>query len=100
MLEAMQAKVKQEGEKEKELFQKFMCYCHTNTGALGDSIAAAEAKIPEVTAAIEEATAEKAQLDEDLKAHKEDRETAKASLKEANALREKQAEEFASVKAE
>merc|ERR1719326_747943 len=100
MLQAMQAKVTEEGEKEKHLVQKFMCYCTTNKGALGDTIAAAEAKGPQVSAAIEESTAEKAQLEEDLKAHKEDREAAKSSLKEANALREKQAAEFAARKAE
>jgi len=100
MLQTMQAKVTAEGEKEEELFKKFMCYCSTNKGALGDSIAAAEAKSPEVSAAIEESTGEKAQLDEDLKAHGADRENAKASLAEANGLRAKQADAHAARKAE
>jgi len=39
-------------------------------------------------------------LAEDLKAHKDDREAAKSSLAEANALRAKQADEFAGRKAE
>merc|ERR1719169_75092 len=69
MLQAMQQKVVAEGEKEEELFKKFMCYCGTNKGALGDTIAEAEAKAPTVVAAIDEASAAKAQLDEDLKAH-------------------------------
>merc|ERR1719199_476218 len=100
MLQAMQKKVEAEGEKEEQLFNKFMCYCKTNRGALADTIAAAEAKSPEVQAAIEEAAAEKTQLDEDLKAHKADREAAKSAVADANALRAKQADAFASRKAE
>ena len=66
----------------------------------GDTIAAAEAKGPEVRSAIEEAEGEKTQLDEDLKAHKADRETAKSSKAEAISIRTKQASEFAANKAE
>ena len=41
------------------------------------TIAAAEAKGPELASEIKEAAAEKAQLDEDLKGHKADRANAK-----------------------
>merc|ERR1719240_34946 len=63
MLEAMQKKVVAEGETEEELFNKFMCYCKTNKGALEDTIAAAETKGPAVSAAIEESQGEKTQPD-------------------------------------
>ena len=53
-----------------------------------------------MSSAIEESEGEKAQLDEDLKAHKADREAAKSSLAEAKALRAKQAGEHAARKAE
>merc|ERR1719192_1065009 len=55
MLQAMQKKVTAEGEKEADLYKKFMCYCKTNGGNLQASIGAAETKIPAVQADIEEA---------------------------------------------
>merc|ERR1719450_392041 len=88
MLQAMQAKVTAEGEKEKELFEKFMCYCQNGDGALGKSIADAEAKIPQVTADIEAGEAEVKQLKADLKSHQTDRATAKAAMAEATQVRE------------
>merc|ERR1719324_969180 len=49
----MQKKVAAEGEKEEELFEKFMCYCKNGKGALEGSIAQAEAKMPALGADIE-----------------------------------------------
>merc|ERR1719356_1577308 len=53
MLQAMQKQVTAEGEKELELFEKFMCYCKHGDEALAKSIAEAETKIPGVTSDIE-----------------------------------------------
>eukprot|EP00448_Togula_jolla_P009287 CAMPEP_0170612524 /NCGR_PEP_ID=MMETSP0224-20130122/23771_1 /TAXON_ID=285029 /ORGANISM="Togula jolla, Strain CCCM 725" /LENGTH=39 /DNA_ID= /DNA_START= /DNA_END= /DNA_ORIENTATION= len=39
MLETMQKKITAEGEAEKELYEKFECYCKTNGGDLGGTIA-------------------------------------------------------------
>lgn len=100
MLRNVQKKVEAEGEKEEELYEKFMCYCKTSGGDLAKSIAAAEAKVPEVSSAIEEATANKKQTDADIVAHKKDREDAKAAMAEATALREKEAKAFAASKAD
>merc|ERR1712187_698485 len=68
-------------------------------GELSESIAVAGTKIPEVSSAIEEGKASKAQLDGDLAKHKDDRAAAKESLAEATALREKEAAAYASTKA-
>merc|ERR1711879_641900 len=73
MLEMMQKKVEAEGEKEKEMFDKYMCYCKTSGGDLKASIASSDATAPQVSAAITEGTAKKASLDEDLVSHKKDR---------------------------
>jgi septal ring factor EnvC (AmiA/AmiB activator) len=100
MLEAMKKKVEAEGEKEKELFEKYMCYCKTSGGDLQKSIASSTAKVPEVAADIKESEAQKAQLDEDLVAHKSDREAANAAIAEATSIREKDAAAFAAQKAE
>merc|ERR1719271_672699 len=100
MLQAMQNKVKAEGEKEQELYDKFMCYCKNGDEALGKSIGDAEAKIPQVTADIEAGESEVKQLKSDLKSHQSDRAAAKAAMAEATGIREKEASAFADLKAE
>jgi hypothetical protein len=100
MLQAMQTKIKAEGEKEQELFDKFMCYCKNGDEALASSISAAEGKVPAVTSDIEAAEAQVKQLKEDLKQHQTDRAAAKAAMAEATNIRSKEAAAFAAVKAE
>merc|ERR1719230_2265777 len=87
MLESMTKKIEAEGAKEEELFDKFMCYCKNGRGALEESIAQAEDKIPKVKAAIDAMGAEVEQLSADIKAAKASREDAKAALAEGKALR-------------
>jgi len=100
MLQAMQKKITAEGEKEKELFDKFNCYCQNGDEALAKSISEAETKAPQVSSDIEEGEAQVAQLKSDLKSHQTDRAAAKAAMAEATAIRAKEAGEFASLKAE
>merc|ERR1740138_1466624 len=66
MLQGMQKKVQAEGEKEQELFDKYMCYCSTSGGDLGKSIGDADTKVPQLGADIKESEAALAQLKEDL----------------------------------
>merc|ERR1719253_1675415 len=73
MLQQMQKKVTAEGEKQTQLFDKYVCFCKNSGGDLEKTIADATAKVPAVTSDIEEGEAKKAQLDEDLEAHKADR---------------------------
>merc|ERR1719426_633685 len=89
-----------EGEKEKELFDKFMCYCKNGDEALAKSISEAEAKVPAVTSDIEEAEQTVVQLKADLKTAQTDRASAKAAMADATTLREKEAGEFATEKSE
>jgi len=100
MLQAMEKKVTAEGEKETELFEKFMCYCKNGDEALAKSIADAEAKVGQLPKDIEAAENEVKQLKADLKQHQTDRAAAKTAMAEATALREKEAGNFASLKAE
>jgi len=95
MLQMMQKKVEAEGEKEKELFDKFMCYCKNSGGDLAKGIADAEDKVSELPSAVEEAEASLKQLKEDLKKAQTDRAAAKAAIAEATAIREKEAATFA-----
>merc|ERR1719274_265597 len=80
MLQMMMKKVEAEGEKEKELFEKYMCYCKSSGGTLAKSIADAEAKIPQVVSDIEAAEAEMKQLKLDVEQHKVDRADAEKAM--------------------
>merc|ERR1740127_434731 len=100
MLQKMQTKVQEEGEKEAALFEKYMCYCKTSGGDLSKSIADAETKMPELESSIKEAEAKKAQLKEELQQAQTDRAAAKTAMAEATALREKEAAEYAKVSSE
>jgi len=62
---------------------------------LATSIAAAEAMVPKVISALDEAKALKTQLEQELEQHKVDRADAEAAIKEATSLREKEAAAFA-----
>eukprot|EP00408_Alexandrium_pacificum_P063938 CAMPEP_0171176556 /NCGR_PEP_ID=MMETSP0790-20130122/11795_1 /TAXON_ID=2925 /ORGANISM="Alexandrium catenella, Strain OF101" /LENGTH=702 /DNA_ID=CAMNT_0011641447 /DNA_START=87 /DNA_END=2195 /DNA_ORIENTATION=+ len=99
MLQAMQKKVQEEGEKEKELHEKFVCYCKTSGGDLQQTIATAEAKVPSVGSEIKGAESQKIQMDEDLKQHQGDRSAAKSAMEEASAIREKEAASYAEERA-
>jgi len=100
LLQAMQKKVEEEGKKEKELYDNFMCYCKTNGQDLTARISSANTKVPQVQSEIEQAEAQKAQLEQDLQGHQSDREAAKTAMKDATAVREKEAAAFAATKSE
>jgi len=95
LLQKMQSSVVAEGEKEKKLFEEFMCYCKTGTDDLEKSIGAAETKIPKVESALEEAEAALSQLKKDIEQHKANVADAKKTIAKATALREKEAAAFA-----
>merc|ERR1719331_2942247 len=100
MLQNMEKKVVAEGEKEKELFEKYMCYCKNSGSDLSKSIADAGVKMPQLEADIAEGEAKKKQLDEDLKQHQADRSAAKTAMADATALRKKEADAYAKESSE
>jgi chromosome segregation ATPase len=100
MLQTLKSKVESEGEKERELHEKYMCYCKGAGDTLGKSIADAQTRAPELTAAIEAGNGQMAQLKEDLKNHQNDRAAAKTAMAEATALREKENAAFNTVESE
>lgn len=100
MLQNMQQKVTEEGEKQQQLYDKFMCYCQTNSDDLAKSIEDAKAKIDTLEGNIEGNQEKKQQSEESLSKHKEGRENAKAAIAEANAVRKKEAAAFASESAD
>merc|ERR1719189_1257523 len=100
LLQNMQKKVTAEGAKEKELYDKFMCFCKTGGGDLSASIGSAETKIPAVSSSIQESEEKLTQTKADLKQAQTDRTAAKDAMKEATALREKEAATFAAQKSD
>merc|ERR1719408_408684 len=100
MLQMMVKKVEAEGKKEEEMFEKFMCYCDSNQGTLQKSIDDAKTKIPQVESDIKEAEGLKAQLEQDLKDHRQDRTDAKAAMEKATSMRDKDHSEFSAENSE
>jgi len=99
MLQSMQAKVEEEGEKELALYEKYMCYCKTAGGDLSASIADAGSSISDLGNKIKAAEEQKVVLSEELKTAQSDRTGAKKAMAEATAVREKEAAAFATEKA-
>jgi len=100
MLQNMQKKVEEEGEREKKLFEKFMCYCQSGGKQLEKSIGDAEDKVSTLPSEIEAAEEKLTQYKDDIKQHQSDRAAAKRAMKKATAVRDKEAAEFAKMKAE
>merc|ERR1719160_1567807 len=96
----MQKKVVAEGEKEEELFEKFMCYCKNGKGALESSIEQAKQTNDQLKSSISEADASLKQMKSDLKQAQTDRAEAKAAMAKATAIREKEAAAFAQESSE
>jgi septal ring factor EnvC (AmiA/AmiB activator) len=100
MLQAMQKKISEEGEKEADLFEKFMCYCKTGSGDLSKSIGDAETKIPQLSSDLSSSEASLAETKEGLKQDQSDRSSAKAAMAEATGIREKENAAFVAAKDE
>lgn len=98
MLQMMSTKIEAEGEKEHQLFEKFMCYCKNGAGDLEKSIADAEDKVSQASSGVKELEGKLAQNQAELKDHKADRVEAERAIAEAKAIREKQAADFAKEK--
>jgi len=100
MLQKMQAKVQEEGEKETALFEKYMCYCKQAGGDLAGSIDKAGSSISEFGTKIKAAEGQMAQLKDQLSEAQGERAAAKSAMSEATAVREKEAAAYAAEKRE
>jgi len=97
MLQDMQKSVEAEGKKEQSLFDKFMCYCSNGAGELDTAIATGQSSIESLTSKVDSETALKSQLQQDVVAHKADREEAQKVMQESTTMREREASEFAAA---
>jgi len=94
LLQNMEKKVVAEGEKQDELFEKFMCYCKSSGDGLAKGVAEAKVRIPELESGIEEGTGKLAQFKADIKSHKADRQTAEEAVAEATGIRKKEKSDY------
>jgi hypothetical protein len=94
ILQDMKKELEEEGDVEKGMFDKFMCYCDGNTEGMSKAVEEAGQKITELKSKLEAEKAEKATLDQELVQHKLDRESAKGDLEQGTALREKEHAEY------
>jgi len=93
LMQDMQKEIEGELEKEKGLFEKFECICTTADDELAAAAEKASGLIKSLTSKLEEESAEKAQLTEELKGHVKDKESSQHDLDKATSLREKEQEE-------
>jgi hypothetical protein len=100
LMQEMKKEVAAEGETEKDLFEKFMCYCKGNNEALEKQAAEAAAANDELSAKVKAESGEKKQVDQDLATAKKDRTDAKADLEKASKLRAKEAATYAETNAD
>merc|ERR1719195_482401 len=96
----MQTKVTAEGAKEKDLYEKFMCYCNGGKKDLEASVNAAEGKISALGSDIPAMEEKLAQLKSTLAEAQKGRDSAKKTMAEAKAIREKEAAAFAAEKSD
>jgi protein tyrosine phosphatase (PTP) superfamily phosphohydrolase (DUF442 family) len=97
ILQDMQKEIETEGDKEQDLFDKFMCYCDGNTDGMKKSAEEASQRILELQSKLEAEKAEKSQLDQELVQHKLDREAATKDLETAASIRAKEHEDYVAL---
>jgi uncharacterized coiled-coil DUF342 family protein len=100
LMQNMQKEVDTELATEKELYDKFMCFCSGSGSEMAKAIEDGKAKTEELTSKVKEEEATKSQLEQEVVDHKADREQAKADLGEATSLRSKESAEYAAMKAD
>lgn len=91
MLQDMQKSVEAEGQKEKEFFENFMCYCNNGAGSLDASIQKAAAAIESLTGKIATEGPEVPVRARSCVQHKTDHTESDKTIKESTAMREREA---------
>merc|ERR1719191_1682963 len=84
----MLKEVEADGDKDKDMTEKYLCYCETNVKKLDESLAGLKEEIPQIESSLKGAVSTKAQVEEELA-------NAKAAIEDATAQREKEAKAFA-----
>jgi len=94
LLKSMEETLQKEMDQDQKLYEKLKCWCETNDWEKGNAISDNKAKIEQLTADIESFSARKAELTATIKEVQEKTAANKNSLAEAQAIRDKQLQEF------
>jgi len=94
LLKDMQKQLQADAEADQEIYNKLACWCKTNDAEKTTAIQNAEQKITQLTAEIEELTANSARLNTEIKNLEKEIAENQEALDKATALREKQLAEF------
>jgi len=94
LLQNMARKVEEEGVREKDLFDKYECFCRKSGGELAKTIAESNVKVPQLQTDIEVSEQKLMGLRQDLQSHQKDRDEAKASMQAGTAQRENEHTHF------
>merc|ERR1719460_2382176 len=90
MVSKIEEKVAEEVEIDKEMHEKFMCYCKSAGATLEKSISDCETGMPDMVSKIEELEALLAQLKAEVAQHQKDRQAAKDAISTATKTREEE----------
>jgi DNA repair exonuclease SbcCD ATPase subunit len=99
LMQEMQKEIEVQKNSEKELFEKFMCICTEYPPELDQSIDAGTKNVDLLTSKIEEESANKEKLEQELVGHKQEKASAEKDLDQATMLREKEVAEYESTTA-
>jgi chromosome segregation ATPase len=100
LLKDMQAQLESEAAKDEEMYEQMGCWCTTYDKEKTESIAAAQKTIEELTASIEEGEAKSSKLEIEIATLEKELAKSQAALKEAGAIRIKEAGEFGDTQRE
>merc|ERR1719504_436030 len=90
----MQKEIEAQQAKDQALYDNFMCFCDNGAADLLKTASDADAANKAAAAQLEADTAEKAQLESDIKTHTSDLANAQKDLEEATNIRDKSKAEF------
>jgi len=94
LMQEMQKEIEVQKKSEQELFEKFMCICTEYPPELRESIEEGTKTVDLLTSKIEEETANKEKLEQELIGHKQEKASAEKDLNQATMLREKETAEY------
>ena len=90
MMQKMSEKIEQEGESEKDLYDKFMCHCKSELEDFNKGKAEFEAAVPKLESDISTAEAQISQLTQEIDTQREEEAATIDSMKRAGVEREKE----------
>ncbi|CEM35713.1 unnamed protein product [Vitrella brassicaformis CCMP3155] len=94
LLKDMKVQLEKEQQEDEEIFDKLSCWCEKNYKDKTKAIEEAEARISQLTAAIEAHTATSARLEQEIKNHNEEIAANIKALAQATEIRDKEHGEF------